>query len=194
MPGILENIKTRRSIRKYEQRQITDEELLSIVEAAQYAPSGSNSQSWLFTVIQNPAVLCELNRLVRQVFARISFAQDEYPAKLRGKQAALKEQYCFYYHAPTLIVVTNERTYPNAMADSALALENIFLAAHSLGLGTCWLNQLAWFSDEPEIRAALTGIGIPEGHFVCGAAAVGYPDGPQPPAPFRKPGTVNLVK
>lgn len=194
MQSILENIKTRRSIRKYEQRQITDEELQSIVEAAQYAPSGSNSQSWLFTVIQNPAALSELNGLVRQVFARISFTQDDYPAKLRSKQAAAKEQYCFYYHAPTLIVVTNKRTYPNAMADSALALENIFLAAHSLGLGTCWINQLAWLSDEPEIRTVLTGLGIPAEHFVCGAAAVGYPDGPQPPAPLRKPGTVNIVK
>lgn len=194
MHSILENIKTRRSIRKYEQRQITDEDLQSIVEAAQYAPSGSNSQSWLFTVIQNPITLNQLNVLVRRVFARITFAEDDYPAKLRGKQAAVKEQYCFYYHAPTLIVVTNERNYPNAMADSALALENIFLAAHSLGLGTCWINQLAWFSDEPEIREALTGLGIPEGHFVCGTAAVGYPDGPLPPAPLRKQGTMNIIK
>lgn len=194
MNDIIQNIKTRRSIRKYDKRQITDEALESIIEAAQYAPSGSNSQSWLFTVIQKQEILSELNRLIRQAFASITFGEQEYPAQIRGKQAAEKEQYCFYYHAPTLIIVTNKQNYPNAMADSSLALENIFLAAHSLGLASCWVNQLAWFCDVPEVRTALTNLGIPEDHFVCGTAAVGYPDGPLPSAPLRKPGTVNLVR
>lgn len=194
MNDIIQNITTRRSIRKYDKRQIDDKALDSIIEAAQYAPSGSNSQSWLFTVIQQQEVLSELNQLVRKAFASITFGEHEYPAKIRSKQAALKEQYCFYYHAPTLIVVTNKQNYPNAMADSSLALENIFLAAHSFGLGSCWVNQLAWLCDVPEVRTALTKLGIPEDHLVCGAAAIGYPDGPQPPAPLRKTGTVNLVR
>lgn len=194
MNDIIQNIKTRRSIRKYDNRQLNDEDLQLIVEAAQYAPSGSNSQSWLFTVIQKPELLTEINQLVRQAFGNITFGEHEYPAKIAGKKKAEQEAYCFYYHAPTLIIVSNKRNYSNAMADSALALGNIFLAAHSLGIGSCWVNQLSWLCEEPVLRVALTRLGIPEDHMICGSAVVGYLDGQQPPAPLRKPNTVNIIK
>lgn len=58
--------------------------------------------------------------------------------------------------------------------DCACALQNIFLAAKSLGIGSCWINQLGQTCDDPDVRAFLTQLGIPENHRVYGCAALGY--------------------
>ena len=141
---VLSCIETRRSVRSYEAKQIPDDMRDEILKAAVYAPSGSNNQSWLFTAIQNRKILEDLNEQVRIGFGLLSVAENDYPAKIRAKQNAQKEDYNFYYHAPTLIVASNVPNYANAMADCSAALENMFLAAHALGLGTCWINQLTW--------------------------------------------------
>jgi nitroreductase len=191
---ILQNILTRRSIRAYQQEQILDTELEKIIEAAQYAPSGSNSQSWQFTIVQNAAKLKQLNTFVREAFKKLVVDDTTYRSKITGKRAAENDNYNFYYHAPTLIIVSNDREYSNAMADSSVALQNIFLAAHSLQVGSCWINQLTWFGDEPAIREMLTTFGIPKNYKVCGAAALGYIAGNQPQATPRKEGTVSIIK
>lgn len=84
------------------------------------------------------------------------------------------ETYCCYYHAPTLVIVSNEPTRWWAPMDCACALQNIFLAAKSLGIGSCWINQLGQTCDDPDVRAFLTRLGIPENHCVYGCAALGY--------------------
>lgn len=194
MNEVLQNILTRRSIRAYAQEQILDTELEMIIEAAKYAPSGSNSQSWHFTIVQNIEKLQQLNTGVRDSFKDLIVDDTTYRSKKKGKTAAESNNYNFYYHAPTLIIVSNDREYSNAMADSSVALQNILLAAHSLHIGSCWINQLTWFGDEPAIRKVLTTFGIPENHKVCGAAALGYVSGNQPKATPRKEGTVSIIR
>jgi nitroreductase len=191
---ILQNILTRRSIRTYKREQILDTELETIIEAAKYAPSGSNSQSWHFTVVQNEEKLKQLNIGVREAFKEMIVDDTTYRAKIAGKKAAESNNYNFYYHAPTLIIVSNDREYSNAMADSSLSLQNIFLAAHSLHIGSCWINQLAWFGDEPAIQEVLTTFGIPGNYKIYGAAALGYISGNQPKAAPRKEGTVSIIR
>ena len=137
---ILACIRERRSTRRFTDKQITRDELDTLLDAAIWAPSGSNSQSWLFTAIQNPDALNKLNTLIREAFARWT-PDDDYPAKFSGKERAKREDYNFIYHAPTLIISSNRPHYKNAMTDCALALQNIFLAAQSLGLGSCYINQ-----------------------------------------------------
>ena len=84
------------------------------------------------------------------------------------------QTYCCYYHAPTLVIVSNEPTQWWAAMDCACALENVFLAAKSLGIGSCWINQLGQTCDDPDVRAFLTKLGVPENHKVYGCAALGY--------------------
>ena len=194
MNEVLKNILTRRSIRAYTKEQIVETELEAIIEAAKYAPSGGNSQSWHFTIVQNIEKLQLLNTGVRHSFKNLILDDTTYRSKRTGKKAAENSNYNFYYHAPTLIIVSNDRDYSNAMADSSVALQNIFLAAHSLHIGSCWINQLTWFGDEPAIREVLTTFGIPENYKVCGAAALGYVLGNQPKATPRKEGTVSVIK
>ena len=194
MNEILQNILTRRSIRTYKSEQILDTELDAIMEAAKYAPSGGNSQTWNFTIVQNEEKLKQLNSHVREAFKELVVDDTTYRSKITGKKAAESSNYNFYYHAPTLIIVSNDQEYSNAMADSSVSLENIFLAAHSLQIGSCWINQLTWFGDHPAVREVLTGFGIPENYKICGAAALGYNSGKQPQAAPRKEGTIRIIK
>ncbi len=141
MNEVIKNILTRRSIRVYKEEQISDEQLNSILEAGKYAPSGGNSQTWRFTALQNKEILEHLNTLVKAAFKKLEVDEKTYRSKKVGKIAAERENYSFHYHAPTLIIVSNDRDYSNCMADSAVAIENILLSAHSLGLGACYINQ-----------------------------------------------------
>ena len=118
---------------------------------------------------------------------------DDYPAKRGARAAAQKDSYNFYYHAPTLVIASNRPHYENAMADCALALENLFLAAQALGLGSCYVNQLHWLRDDGPLREYLYELGIPKEHTICNAAAVGY-IARESAASVRKSGTVKIVR
>jgi len=192
MNEILQCIQMRRTIRHYEKRQISDDDLSLILEAATWSPSGSNNQAWHFLVIQNENILKELNTLVRQEFATWE-PDDDYPAKLSAKKNSQNPDYCFYHQAPTLIVVSNKTGYTNAMQDSSIAQQTTFLAAHSLGLGTCWINQLYWLRDCPDLKAYLTKIGVPEEYMVCASLVVGH-IATMPPAPPRKGMLATIIK
>lgn len=166
MNEVLQNIKARRSVRAYTDRQVSASDLDLILEAAAYAPNGMHLETWHFTAIQNEAVLTELNDAIKSAFAK----SEEPRLRERGNSST----YCCYYHAPTLIIVSNEPTQWWASMDCACALENIFLAARSLGIGSCWINQLGQTCDDPDVRALLTRLGVPENHKVYGCAALGY--------------------
>jgi nitroreductase len=189
---ILRTIKARRSTRKFTGEQITSEQLDALLESAIWAPSGGNNQSWLFTAIQSKGVLERLNAIVREGFGRY-VPDDGYPGKHSAKEYAKRDGFNFFHHAPTLIVASNKPNYENAMADCALALENVFLAAQSLGLGSCYINQLHWLRDDAEVRKYLAELGIPREHTICSAAAIGFIS-KETPAPQRKSSTTNIVR
>ena len=189
---VLECIRARRSTRRFEERQIEPEQLEALLEAAVWAPSGGNNQSWLFTAVQNGEILSRLNELVREGFQHWT-PDDDYPGKHAAKAGARQEGYNFFHHAPTLIIASNRPNYENAMADCALALENIFLAAQSLGLGSCYINQLHWLRGDPALRDALFEIGIPREHTICSAAAIGY-IAVKSAAPPRREGTTRIIR
>lgn len=154
MNEVLNNIKTRRSIRSFSDKKIPREALEQIVEAGRYAPSAMNRQLCRFTVVQNPVMIEKLAAAIRQELNRDS-------------------SYNFY--APNvMLLVSNERSNPHGIEDCACALENIFLAAHALGIGSVWINQLKGICDTPDIRAVLNEMHLPENHIVLGMAALGY--------------------
>jgi nitroreductase len=188
---VLDTIRARRSTHQFQERQIEAEHLETLLEAAIWAPSGGNNQSWLFTAIQNKDALSKINDLVREGFQHW-IPDDDYPGKLAAKASTQKEGYHFFYHAPTLIIASNRPNYENAMADCALALENLFLAAHSLGLGSCYINQLHWLRNDPGVRETLFELGIPKEHTICSAAAVGY-IAKESSAPPRREGTTHII-
>lgn len=155
MNDLIQLILSRRSIRKFKQTPISKKDLELIVEAGLAAPSGKNQQTWKFTVITSTLEIQKLADAIGKVLSR--------------------ENYNFY--KPTaLIIPSNLKESPWGRDDNACALQNIFLAAHSLQIGSVWINQLKDICDHELIRPILDSFEIPKNHVVYGLAALGYPE------------------
>ncbi len=125
-------------------------------------------------MIQNETVLQELKTLVVHAFSQMSITEDTYKSLANSIRQAQKGDYDFTYSAPTLILVSNKRGYGNAMADCSVVLQNMMLAASSLELGSCWINQLRWLADDLEIIGFLEKLGISKDEVICGGLSLGY--------------------
>ena len=170
-----ELIQSRRSTRKYDSKAVEREKLEQIVEAGRYAPSGGNSQTVHFIVIQKKEVQDKLADLVKREFAKMEVQEGMYISMVHSIEAAQKGAYIFHYNAPALIVTANQKDYGNNIADCACALENMMLMANELDLGSCWINQLRWLNENPVLLEYLRGLGLEDSERIYGALAVGYP-------------------
>lgn len=183
--AIINNIMTRRAIRKYTPEQVNQGQLDTIMKAAIYAPSTLNKQSWEIRVIQNPAIIEEINKRF------LAFAQGK---EFQGSAARYREPgFSISHHAPTLIVIASEKSSPHAKLDVGLALENILLSSHALGLGTCPLGTLVSILNRPENADILRLLNIPEDHEVTINIALGYP-AENPEAPIRYADKVKIIR
>lgn len=155
---VIRNILTRRSIREFTDEPIPGELLETLVQCGTFAPSGHNLQTWRFTVIRSTETIAKIKEAIDR-------AAD-------GK----KDVHVYGFNNPqALILVSNDRRNQDGVQDSACAAENIMLAAHSLGLGSVWLNPLMTLCDEPEIRVLLRSFDVPDTHIVWAMIALGYP-------------------
>ncbi|MDD3766139.1 MAG: nitroreductase family protein [Eubacteriales bacterium] len=193
MNSIIENMLTRRSVRKFKENQISEEDLSTILMAGSYAPSGMGMQSWKFTAIQNPQTLKKVNEAIRQALLSIPIVEETHPYVVSLIEKAQDESAEFLYHAPTYIIVSNLKDNQNSMADCALAIGNMMLAAHSLGIGSCWLNQLPGLTHLPLIRELLNDLDIPKTHDVYGSVVMGYAAEEPKPADPRKD-VINIIR
>lgn len=172
MNTVIENILTRRSVRAFEEKKIPAEELNQILQAAIYAPSGMGRQTWQFTAVCSRDKIQQLAALVETELGREGYNM---------------------YRPEVIIIPSNEKDSPWGKEDNACALENIFLAAHSFGIGSVWINQIRDICDRPAVRALLTEWGIPENHVVYGIAALGYA-APAPAKEVHKIGKIVVVE
>ena len=115
MNEILKNIKTRRSVRKFAEREIPAEILNEIITAGLYAPSAMNTQLWQLTVLKNDGKIVALQKAVAKALDRPDYHR--------------------FYNCPVFIIVTVPEDYRHGAVDTACVLQNMFLAAHSLGVG-----------------------------------------------------------
>jgi nitroreductase len=186
MNETINSILQRRSIRKYRPELISKDLLDSILQAGLYAPSARNKQPWHLTVVCGHGALTRLTAEVKA--ATLRMPDNPYAVMVQ------KEAYSVAYGAPTLIIVSgNIEEAPMVQSDCALVLGNIFLAAHSLGIASCWINQLGILSNEPGFRSVLTTLKVPLQNSIYGCAALGYADGPHPAAPTRREHTVTYA-
>lgn len=162
MNETLQTIKNRRSCRAYKGEQVSRALLNEILECALCAPSGRNMQGCLFTAVQDAEILKDLAKAVRAAF------------KEMGDPRGDNESYSFFYNAPTLVIATADKDYSYFYTDGSAALENMFLAATSLDLGSCWINQLKDTCNSVEVRKILDRCNIPSSHEVIGCASIGY--------------------
>ena len=170
----LELIRTRRSTRAYSDKPVENELLEQLLEAGRYAPSGGNSQTTHFIVIENKEVLAELAELVQQEFAKMEATPGMYRSMASSITRSKAGGYVFHYNAPVLILTANQADYSNNIADCSCALENMMIMANDLDLGTCWINQLKWLNEDPKILEIFRRYGLEENERIWGALAVGH--------------------
>lgn len=173
MNEVLAAIHNRRSTRAFTSEQISRADLETILEAGLWAPTGMGKQLWHFSAIRNSQKCLELARAVAAVDNR----GPDYN----------------FYGAPCHIIVSYQRDEVHAFPDGSAAIQTMLLAAQSLGIATCWINQLRPHTDDPSIRALLTTYGIPQDHIVIGSIALGYAAKQTNPQP-RKPGIITITE
>lgn len=169
---VLQNIKTRRSIRKYKAEQIKEDELQAVLEAGTYAPSGRGMQSPLLVAVQDKAAMKQIVKMNAAVMGT-----DSNP----------------YYDAPTVVLVFAPVDRTTWLEDGSCVLDTMMLAAHSIGLGSCWIHREREMFDTEEGKALMKQWGVPENYKGIGALALGYRDCPLPEAPERKDGRIVMV-
>ena len=171
----MEAIVTRRSTRDYLPNPVEPDKLEQLLQAARQAPSGGNSQTNHFFVIQSREILRKLAVMTEAAFSAMEADESTYPSLRHAIEASKKGGYVFCYNAPVLIAVANRRDYGNNMADCACAIENMMIAANALDLGSCWINQLRWLNEAPALVEYLRALGMKDSERVYGAVIVGYP-------------------
>lgn len=185
-------IEGRKSIRRFKQTPVPDGDIKKILDAGRWAPSANNTQPWSFIVIRDKAVLRKMAEAVREMIDRmIPYAENDKQAQ---RLAAYKSNYyTFFENAPVVIAVCMEaydagtdrllmkmgystgdvkklRPLPGLQSVAA-AIQNMLLAIHALGYGSCWMTgplvaqeafgKLLGFGNERSM-AALLPVGVPD--------------------------------
>lgn len=145
---VIDAISTRRSVRKYEDRPVEEEKLLSVLEAGRLSPSAKNQQEWRFILVRDKALL-----------EKLYDASENQPSVQQAPAAIVAVA------TSDRVMACGERTAP---IDTSIAFAYMVLRAHELGLGTCWLGR---FSAD-KVKAALN---IPEAAEVVAMTPIGYP-------------------
>lgn len=183
MNQVLDTIKKRRSVRKYQSKQVKDEELETIIEAGIYAPTAHNDQPWHFTVIQNQELIESMNHESKEL---MKISDVDWMANM-GKNDKLN----IFYHSPTVVVVSGKKDAVSPLVDCCAAIENMLLAAESMDIGTCWIGLARFFFETPENVEKLN---IPEGYEPYYAVSIGYKEFSDVKGPERNKDVVNYIK
>jgi nitroreductase len=183
MNEIINAIKNRRSVRAYKSDLLKKEDLDAIVEAGFYAPTGHNEQPWHFTVIQDRKIIDGINAKCKELMVNVN---SDWIRKL-----AENPKSDITYGAPVLIIVSGKRGALTGKIDCVAAMQNMLIAAESLGLGGCWMGLVNFiFSSEEEMEK----LGVPDGYEPQHSAVFGYKvDGEKKEGPPRNRDVVNFI-
>jgi nitroreductase len=186
MNEVIQTILARRAVRKYEDKPVSREDLELIVKCGQYAATGMGFQPWHFTVVTDRAVLDKLAKANGEIMQ----SDPNTPPFLLDE--IKNGTFDPYRGAPCAILVSGENDKQNTVADCANAVENMAIAAKSLGLDTCYLASYQLCLNAPNGGALKAELGIPEGYIPNFALSIGYGAEKPEPAP-RREGTVNWL-
>lgn len=160
-----ENLKNRRSVRKYKPEQVSDAHLDAILEAGLYAPSGMNTQNAYMVAVRDKETRDQLSRMNAAVMGT-----DNDP----------------FYGAPCVVVVLVEPERYTAVEDGSLVLGNLMNAAYEAGVGSCWIHRAKQMFESDEGKALLRKWGLREDLIGVGNCILGYPAENPAPKPRRE--------
>ena len=178
LPGfesVAEFLKSRRSVRAYQENQVNRETLLRLMDVARYAPSGSNSQPVRWLLIEDENEVRRLAALVVDWMRRMVSENPEIsvPGRFdRIIRAWDAGQDRIFRSAPHVVVAFGLKSVPAAQPACIIALTYLELAAYAMGLGPCWAGYFMRASQS--FSPLIQRLDLPEGHQVFGAMMIGY--------------------
>lgn len=178
----LDVLRSRRSVRKFKEKQITDEELNAVLEVGMYAPTAMGLQSPLIVAVQNKEDVLKINEL---------------SSKIMAKGGGIPRPGLPYYGAPTIILVFYTERARNemfGMLDGSAACTNMLNAAEALDLGSCWIHRCKEIFELEEGKALLKKWNINEKVVGVASIALGYADMEKPEPKPRRDGYVIKIK
>ena len=190
---VIDAIKQRRSIRKFINKPLEKEMLEQIILAGRYAPSAKNDQPWRFIVITKPEKIHWLSLQVQQAIKHVlkkRFVLQFFYKQLRKKETlaflydvAMAPKDEIFFEAPALILILTKK---NQFYDESCACcaQNMMLAAHFLGIGSCWIGFTSFLNSN---RWVLDEIKVPRGYHISAALILGYSNEQSIKVPLRKP-------
>ena len=184
MNEVMNTILHRRSIRRFDSRQIEESALQEILQAGLYAPSAGGRQGVIFAVCQDREINERLGRIKRanshpRMATATSYVSREQPSIADDPKLTNA-----FYDAPTVITFFAPKQFLFSVDDCAVAAENMMLAADALGIGSCYIGQ-GWpaFAD-PYGQEVLKNWRIPTDHYAVMQLVLGYPrEGDRHPTP-----------
>jgi len=175
-PSVIKAIHDRRSVRAYAPRRLDQATIRTLLDAAVWAPTAVHEEPWAFVIVQDRALLKSLSDRAKKIFA--AEAPRAHPDQARRLLDILAQpDFNIFYDAGTLIIICGRPKGPFVVADCWLAAENLLLAAHSMGLGSCVIGFAVPALNTPEIK---TELGIPEECTAIAPIIVGVPAGDTP--------------
>lgn len=168
----IDTILTRRSVKGYTPAPVSQEDLSTILACGQHAPCGSNQQLYRIVAIQNRAIIREMLRI---------YHEDG------GNQADP------FYGALTIVVVFESDQSFTPVHNGSAVIENMLLAASSLGISSCWIHTVTRIFSTDAGKALQQRLGVPEGYFAVGSAILGENAEPIPAKKPRKD-TIILIR
>lgn len=167
MNEVIEAMRDRRSVRAYTDEVPSDELVERVVDAGLWAASGRGRQS--------PIVLAVTDRALRDRLSAMN-------ARIMGAPEGTDP----FYGAPVVLVVLADRSVPTHVYDGSLVMGNLMLAAHELGLGSCWIHRAREEFDSPEGRQILAELGVEGDYEGIGHCVLGYAAEVPEPKPRRE--------
>lgn len=192
--AVMENILTRRTIRRFLTEQIQEEELQTVLDAGMYAPSAGGRQSVLFVVSQDKEVNEKLGK-IKKKNSHVKMSTDTiYISKEQPSIADDPNIMNAFYDAPTVITLFVPKDFLYGPYDASAAAENMLLAAHSVGLGSCYIGS-AWDSfRDPFGQEILKKWDIRTDYYATLHVLLGYPKEKEAPkGKERKEGRIIRV-
>ncbi|MBP3731051.1 MAG: nitroreductase [Mailhella sp.] len=166
MNAIIQAMTERRSVRKFKPDKVPQDILDQIIQAGLYAASGKGRQSAIIVQVTDPGLIAQISHM---------------NCAIGGWQ----EGFDPFYGAPAMLIVLADRNIPTYVYDGSLVMGNIMLAAHALGVGSCWIHRAKQEFESEEGKSILKQLGIEGDYEGIGHCALGYADG-EIPAPAKR--------
>ncbi len=165
-----ELLNKRRSIRNFQDKEVSLDLIKEILQESTLAPSASNCQPCRFIIISNRQMMKKLSDESKKNILK-DFTENKASTNPIYAELLKKEEFNVFYNAPCLIYIVGPANLRNLYYDCALAASYIMFCAVQRGLGTCWINLGAHIRD-PKIRVE---IGLPDDCRIVAPLIIGYP-------------------